>query len=176
MFTTVLVAVKLPVPVEDFEAFATETNERIAITMTAIFNNLIFLFHLLHVGYSCHGAPPRRSARRIVSGPKRRANKRVNWRSHRRSRSEFNTAGISGKKWKDTGRSRLYVLLLQIANQTFPPHIPARCAEVASSSRGQIMQKSLNAVFGDRSRQRGRNRFRLFTYSVLGFGESSSPA
>jgi len=51
MFTTVLVAVKLPVPVEDFEAFATETNERIAITITAIFNNLIFLIHLLHIGH-----------------------------------------------------------------------------------------------------------------------------
>jgi hypothetical protein len=47
MFVTVLVAVKLPVPVEEFEAFATETSEKTTITITAIFNNLIFLIHLL---------------------------------------------------------------------------------------------------------------------------------
>jgi len=42
MFVTVLVAVKLPVPVEEFEAFATETNEKTTIITTAIFKNLIF--------------------------------------------------------------------------------------------------------------------------------------
>ena len=44
VFAPEVLVVKLPVPVEDFEAFAIETNDRSTSDRTTIFNNLIFSF------------------------------------------------------------------------------------------------------------------------------------
>jgi hypothetical protein len=83
MLMAVLVAVKLPIPVEDFEAFATETNDRNTTAQNRDFHVSHFLIHLLEVEYSCHSAPPRRSASSMVLGPREGRDRPGKWQTSR---------------------------------------------------------------------------------------------